>query len=68
MLQVNVRDNNVEQALRILKKKMQLEGLFREMRLAMAYEKPSVKKARRKAEAIKRIRKLGRKRFEKDGY
>ena len=49
-MQVLVRDNNVEQALRVLKKKMQREGLFREMRTRSAYEKPSEKRAREKAE------------------
>ncbi|MEO1612320.1 MAG: 30S ribosomal protein S21, partial [Pseudomonadota bacterium] len=50
-MQVLVRDNNVDQALRALKKKMQREGIFREMKLRQHYEKPSVKKAREKAEA-----------------
>lgn len=67
-MQVTVRDNNVEQALRVLKKKLQREGVFREMKLRRAYEKPSLKKAREKAEAIRRGRKLLRKRLEKDGY
>ncbi len=56
-MQVLVRDNNVEQALRVLKKKMQREGVFREMRARRAYEKPSEKRAREKAEAIRRGRK-----------
>jgi small subunit ribosomal protein S21 len=51
-LQVLVRDNNVDQALRVLKKKMQREGIFREMKQRKAYEKPSVRKAREKAEAV----------------
>ena len=50
-MQVVVRDNNVDQALKALKKKMQREGIFREMKLRGAYEKPSEKKAREKAEA-----------------
>ena len=49
-MQVNVRDNNVEQALRALKKKLQREGVFREMKLKQHFEKPSVKKAREQAE------------------
>ncbi|MFZ1213044.1 MAG: 30S ribosomal protein S21, partial [Pseudolabrys sp.] len=53
-MQVLVRDNNVEQALRVLKKKMQREGVFREMRLRGRYEKPSEKRVREKAEAIRR--------------
>ena len=57
-VQVLVRDNNVDQALKALKKKMQREGIFREMKLRGHYEKPSEKKAREKAEAIRRARKL----------
>jgi|TARA_B100000745_G_C19905611_1_gene303570 small subunit ribosomal protein S21 len=56
-----VRDNNVDQALRALKKKMQREGIFREMKMRRSFEKPSEKKAREKAEAIRRARKLARK-------
>lgn len=67
-MQVSVRDNNVDQALRALKKKLQREGVFREMKLRRNYEKPSEKKAREKAEAIRRQRKVDRKRRERDGY
>ncbi|MDY0008478.1 MAG: 30S ribosomal protein S21 [Bdellovibrionales bacterium] len=67
IVQVIVRDNNVDQALRALKKKMQREGLFREMKVRRHYEKPSVKKAREKSEAVRRYRKLERKRKERDG-
>ena len=56
-MQVLVRDNNVDQALKALKKKMQREGIFREMKQRKAYEKPSVRKAREKAEAVRRARK-----------
>ncbi len=66
-MQVLVRDNNVEQALRVLKKKMQREGLFREMRTRSAYEKPSEKRAREKADAIRRSRKLARKKAQREG-
>ncbi len=66
-MQVNVRDNNVDQALRALKKKLQREGVFREMKLRQAYEKPSEKKARQKAEAIRRARKLARKKAQREG-
>jgi small subunit ribosomal protein S21 len=62
-----VRDNNVDQALRALKKKMQREGIFREMKLRQHYEKPSVKRAREKAEAIRRARKLARKKLQREG-
>ena len=65
-LQVHVRDNNVDQALRALKKKMQREGIFREMKLRNYYEKPSEKRAREKAEAIRRARKLARKRAQRE--
>lgn len=68
MVSVNVRDNNVDQALRVLKKKMQREGIFREMKLRRHYEKPSEKKAREDAEAIRRSRKMERKRRDRDGY
>lgn len=68
IVQVTVRGNNVDQALKALKKKMQREGLFREMKLRRNYEKPSEKKAREKAEAIRRSRKLERKRLERDGF
>ncbi|MCY4032716.1 MAG: 30S ribosomal protein S21, partial [Hyphomicrobiales bacterium] len=57
-----VRDNNIDQALKVLKKKLQREGVFREMKLRTAYEKPSEKRAREKAEAMRRARKLTRKR------
>jgi small subunit ribosomal protein S21 len=67
LLQVLVRDNNVDQALKALKKKMQREGIFREMKLRGHYEKPSEKKARERAEAIRRARKLARKKMQREG-
>ena len=66
-MHVLVRDNNVDQALKALKKKMQREGIFREMKLRGHYEKPSEKKAREKAEAIRRARKLARKKMQREG-
>jgi small subunit ribosomal protein S21 len=66
-VQVLVRDNNVDQALQALKKKMQREGIFREMKLRGHYEKPSEKKAREKAEAVRRARKLARKKLQREG-
>lgn len=66
-MQVFVRDNNIDQALRILKKKMQREGIFREIKRRSAYEKPSERKTREKGEAIRRIRKLARKKAQRDG-
>ncbi|AHB48756.1 30S ribosomal protein S21 [Hyphomicrobium nitrativorans NL23] len=66
-MQVLVRDNNVDQALKALKKKMQREGIFREMKLRNYFEKPSEKKAREKAEAVRRARKLARKKLQREG-
>ncbi|TPP10309.1 30S ribosomal protein S21 [Rhizobium glycinendophyticum] len=66
-MQVLVRDNNVDQALRVLKKKMQREGLFREMKARSAFEKPSEKRVREKAEAVRRQRKLARKKMQREG-
>ena len=66
-MQIMVRDNNVDQALRALKKKLQREGVYREMKLRRHYEKPSEKRARERAAAVRRARKLERKRAERDG-
>ena len=66
-MQVFVRDNNVDQALKALKRKMQREGVFREMKLRKHYEKPSEKKVREKAEAIRCARKLARKKLQREG-
>ncbi len=62
-----MRDNNVDQALRALKKKLQREGVFREMKMRKYFEKPSERRAREKAEAVRRARKLARKRAQKEG-
>lgn len=66
-MQVLVRDNNVDQALKALKKKMQREGIFREMKLRNYFEKPSEKRVREKAEAVRRARKLARKKAQREG-
>jgi len=55
-MQIMVRDNNVDQALRALKKKLQREGVYREMKLRRHFEKPSEKRAREKAAAVRRAR------------
>lgn len=60
-MQVSVRDNNIDQALRVLKKRMQRDGVFRDMKAKRAYEKPSEKRIRKREEAIRRRRKLERK-------
>jgi small subunit ribosomal protein S21 len=67
-VQVTVKDNNVDQPLRALKKKMQREGIYREMKMRRTFEKPSEKRAREKAEAVRRYRKLLRKRMEREGF
>lgn len=67
-MHVTVRDNNIDQALRALKKKLQREGVFREMKLRRNFEKPSERRAREKAEAVRRYRKLMRKRMEREGF
>ena len=66
-MHVTVRENNVDQALRALKKKLQREGVYREMKMRRFYEKPSEKRAREQAAAVRRARKLERKRMERDG-
>jgi small subunit ribosomal protein S21 len=66
-LRVFVKDNNIDQALRVLKKKMQREGTFREMKRRRFYEKPSELRVRKKSEAIRRVRKLARKQAQREG-
>lgn len=66
-MEIEVRENDVERAIKVLKKKMQREGIFREMKLLTHNEKPSEKKARRLAESIRRSRKLERKRKSREG-
>ena len=65
---VYVRDNDVAPALRALKRKLQREGLFRELKRRRAYEKPSERKAREAAESVRRRRKALRKRLVREGY
>jgi small subunit ribosomal protein S21 len=67
-VQVYVRDNDVNAAIRVLKRKMQREGTFREMKRRRAYEKPSERRARERAEAVRRYGKAMRKRLEREGY
>jgi len=66
-LQVLVRDNNVDQALRVLKKKLQREGVFREMKRRRSFEKPSERRVREKAESIRRAKKAARKQAQREG-
>lgn len=67
-MHVNVKDNNVESAMKNLKRKMQQEGIFKKLKQTTAYEKPSEKKLRKRTEAIKKIKKLERKKLERFGY
>ena len=67
MIEVTVRDNNIEKALRVLKKKLQKDGLFRELRLRQYYEKPSLKKQRKLKESLRRIAKEERLRRLREG-
>jgi small subunit ribosomal protein S21 len=67
-MHIQVRDNNVEQAIRVLKKKLQREGVFRAIKIKHTYEKPSQRRIRTKAEAFRRMKKLMRKRLEREGY
>jgi small subunit ribosomal protein S21 len=62
-----VRDNNIDQALRVLKKKMQREGVFREMKRRRFYEKPSERSAREHNEGLRCARKLARKKAQREG-
>ena len=66
-IEVVVRDNNVEKALRVLKKKLQKDGLFRELRMRQFYEKPSLKKQRKLKESLRRIAKEKRLRRLREG-
>jgi small subunit ribosomal protein S21 len=67
-MQVFVKDNNMDGALRVLKKRMQREGVFKEMKRRRTYEKPSERRVREKADAVRRYRKAMRKRMERLGY
>jgi small subunit ribosomal protein S21 len=58
VIKIEVKDNNIEQALRILKRKLQKDGFFKIVKLKDTYEKPSEKKKRIKQENIKRVKKI----------
>ncbi|MGG6894802.1 MULTISPECIES: 30S ribosomal protein S21 [Rhizobium] len=66
-MQASVRDNDVDQALRVLKREMQLEGIFRELKARRAYEKPTEKRVREKSEAVRRRRQIARKQAHREG-
>ena len=65
MVTITVRNNNVDQAMRVLKKKLQKEGVLREIKSRQYFEKPSAKRARKKAEGIKRYKRAEKKRLER---
>ena len=67
-MQVVVKNGNVERAMRTLKKKLQKEGLLRELKQKQYFEKPSAKRKRKKAEGIKRYQRALKKKQEKLGY
>ena len=67
-MQVAVKNGNVERAMRTLKKKLQKEGLLKELKQKQYFEKPSAKKARKKAEGVKRYQRNLRKKMERLGY
>jgi len=56
-VEITVIDGNVEKAIKVLKRKLQQEGLFREMKQRKFYEKPSIKRKRKEKEAQRRLRK-----------
>ena len=60
VIKIEVKDNNVDQALRILKRKLQREGFFRILKIRSNYEKPSERKKRERSENIKRAKKIQR--------
>ncbi|MDM8552739.1 30S ribosomal protein S21 [Desulfobacterales bacterium HSG2] len=55
-IQVKVLDNDLEKAMRILKKKIQNDGLFKRLKLKKSYEKPSEYRRRKQREALRRQR------------
>ena len=67
-MQVVVKNGNIERAMRTLKKKLQKEGLLKELKQKQYFEKPSAKKARKKAEGIKRYQRNLKKKMERIGY
>ena len=60
IIKIEVKDNNVDQALRVLKRKLQKEGFFKIIKMKSNYEKPSERKKREKLENIKRSKKMQR--------
>ena len=67
-MEVVVKNGNVERAMRTLKKKLQKEGLLKELKQRQFFEKPSAKRKRKKAEGIKRYQRALKKKQERLGY
>jgi small subunit ribosomal protein S21 len=65
-MEVEVRNNNVTKAMRILKKKIEREGILQEVREREFYEKPSERKRREKKQNIRRHKKAQRERMRED--
>jgi|TARA_B100000579_G_scaffold88484_1_gene69663 small subunit ribosomal protein S21 len=59
-IEVQVRNNNVEKAIRVLKKKIQKDGMMRELRQRQYYEKPTLKRQRKLKESLRRVAKENR--------
>ncbi len=68
MVEITIRNNDGEQGLRGLKKKLQREGIYKELKRRKNYEKHSDIRARNENEAVRRHRKLVRKRRDRDGF
>ena len=60
VIKIEVKDNNIEQALRVLKRKLQKDGFYKIIKLKNTYEQPSEKKKRILQENIKRVKKLNK--------
>ena len=67
-IEVSVRNNNVDKAMRVLKKKLMKEGLLQELRTRQYFIKPSLKKREEKKQQIRRIKKDQRLKALKDGW
>ena len=67
-ISVDVRNNNVDKAMRILKKKLLKDGLMRELRDRKHFTKPSLVKREEKKQAIRRVKKEQRLKALKEGY
>ena len=67
-IEVNVRNNNVEKAMRVLKKKLLKDGLMRELKDRQYYSKPSALKGEAKKQAVRRYKKDQRLKALSEGF